>query len=353
MKIVIRAGGSGTRLWPSSRENNPKQFQALVGENTLIRDTVNRVKPLLKNKEDFFISVNRKMAVRLKREIKELPTKNIILEPAGRNTGPAICLECCVLARRFGEEAIIASLPSDDYISDAAAFREMLAAAENFLKKYPGYIVTPGAKPNSPDTGYSYIKIGEKLDGSRKTKIFEVGGWIEKPELNRCKNLIKSGKYFYHAGMYIWKLKTVLDLFRKFQPKMYSACQKLAAGGSGESYAKLEKISIESAITNKASKIAVAVSEKFIWSDLGKWQIISKMIPGDKNGNVTKGENILIDTKNCLVYGPKDKLVAAVGLKDIVVVLTEDALLVCPKDRAGEVKKIVDELGKRGLKKYL
>jgi mannose-1-phosphate guanylyltransferase len=353
MKIVIRAGGSGTRLWPSSRENNPKQFQTLVGENILIRDTVNRVKPLLKNKEDLFISINRKMARRLKGEIKELPTKNIILEPVGRNTGPAICFECCVLARRFGEEAIVASLPSDDYISSAAAFQEMLHAAEKFLGKNPEYIVTPGAKPTYPDTGYSYIKIGEKLDGSRETKIFQVGGWIEKPELNRCKNLIKSGKYFYHAGMYIWKLKTVLDLFRKFQPKMYNTCQKLAAGGSGESYTKLEKISIESAITNKASKIAVAVSGKFIWSDLGKWQIISKMIPGDKNGNVAKGKNILIDTKNCLVYGPKDKLVATVGLKDLVVVLTEEALLVCPKDRAGEVKKIVDELGKRGLKKYL
>jgi len=353
MKIVIRAGGSGTRLWPVSRENNPKQFQALVGENTLIRDTVNRVKPILKNKSDLFISLNQKMARRLKKEIPELPIRNMILEPAGRNTGPAMCLESCFLARRFGENTIVASLPSDDYISGAAAFRGMLLAAEKFLEKNSGYIVTPGAKPTCPDMGYSYIKIGGKLSGSGETKIFKVGDWVEKPEFDRCKKLIKSGKYFYHAGMYIWKLKTVLDLFRKFQPKIYNVCQKLAAGGSPKDYAKLEKISVESAITNRAPKIAVAVSKKFIWSDLGKWQIISKMLRGDKNGNVTRGKIISIDTKNCLVYGPKDKLVATIGLNDLVIILTEDALLVSQKENAGEVKKVVEEIHKKGLKKYL
>lgn len=353
MKIVIRAGGSGTRLWPASRENNPKQFQALVGENTLIRDTVNRVKPLLKNKEDLFISLNQKMIRRLKKEIGELPVKNMILEPAGRNTGPAMCLESCFLARRFGENTIVASLPSDDYISDAVSFRAMLQVAERFLEKNPDYIVTPGAKPTCPDAGYSYIKIGEKIGGEKGARIFKVGGWVEKPDINYCKKLIKSGKYFYHAGMYVWKLKTILDLFRKFQPKMYDVCEKLAAGGSSKNYVKLEKISVETAITNRAPKIAVAVSEKFIWSDLGKWQIISKMLPGDKNGNVTRGKVVSIDTEDCLVYSPENKLVATVGLNDLVIVLTEDALLVCSKGRAGEVKKIVDELEKKRLKKYL
>jgi mannose-1-phosphate guanylyltransferase len=353
MKIVIRAGGSGTRLWPASRENNPKQFQALIGKNTIIRDTVNRVKPILKNTGDLFISLNQKMAKRLKKIIPELPNKNMILEPVGRNTGPAMCLESCFLARHFGEETIVASLPSDDYISDAGAFREMLRETEKFLKNNPEYIITPGVRPICPDEGYSYIKIGKRLGGNRETKIFKVGGWIEKPGIDYCKKLIKSGKYFYHTGMYIWKLKTVLDLFRKFQPKMYDVCQKLAAGKGMGDYAKLKKISVESAITNRAPKIAVAVSEKFIWSDLGKWQIISRMILGDKMGNVIRGENVSIDTKNCLVYSPKDKLVATIGLDNFIVILTKDALLVCPKERAGEVKKIVDELKKRGLKKYL
>ncbi len=353
MKIVIRAGGSGTRLWPASRENNPKQFQALIGKKTFVCDTVDRVRPLLKNNGDLFISVNRKMAKRLKKEISELPVKNIILEPVGRNTGPAMCLESCFLARRFGEDAIVASLPSDDYISDVASFRAMLREAEKFLEKNFGYIVTPGAKPTYPDAGYSYIEIGEKLAANKETKIFKVAGWVEKPAVHRCKKLIQSGKYFSHTGMYVWKLKTILDLFRKFQPKMYEVCSRVARGRRVGDYEKLPKISVETAITSQASKIVVAVSKKLGWSDLGKWQIIAQMLPRDKNGNVTKGKNILIDTKNSLVYGPENKLVATIGLDGIVIVLTEDALLICPKDRAGEVKKIVEELGRRGLKKYL
>ncbi len=352
MKIVIRAGGSGTRLWPISRRNNPKQFQAIVNDKSLIQNTVDRVKPFLKNRSDLFISVNREMAGKLKKEIPGFPRKNIIAEPAGRNTGPAICLESCLLARRFGEETIVASLPSDDYISDAAAFRAMLRAAENFLKKNPGYIVTPGAKPTSPDEGYSYIKIGKKLSGGGETKIFKVADWVEKPAIDRCRKLIKSGKYFAHAGMYLWKLKTVLDLFKEFQPEMFKICEKVAAGSLGERYAKLEKIHIESAITKKAKKIAVIVSGGFTWSDLGKWHIIKNILSAG-NKNLIKGRVLAMDTSDCLIYGPPDKLVATVGLKDLVVVLTDDALLVCPKDRAGEVKKIVEELEKRGLKKYL
>jgi len=352
MKIIIRAGGSGTRLWPISRRNNPKQFQAIVNDKSLVQNTVDRVWPFLKNKSDLFISVNREMVERLKKEIPGLASKNIIAEPAGRNTGPAMCLESCFLAGRFGEEAIVASLPSDDYISDAAAFRAMLRAAENFLKKNPDYIVTPGAKPTLPDEGYSYIKVGEKLAGGGREKIFKVADWVEKPEIGRCKKLIKSGKYFAHAGMYIWKLKTVLDLFRKFQPKMYKVCEKLAAGQKTGEYARFPKISIETAVTKKVKKIAVIVSGGLDWSDLGKWHIIKNILsPGNKN--LMKGQVLAVDTSGCLVYGTSDKIVATVGLKDMVVILTNDALLVCPKDRAGEVKKIVEELEKRGLEKFL
>lgn len=353
MKIVIRAGGVGTRLWPISRQNNPKQFQALVNNKSLIRNTVDRVKPLLKNEGDFFISVNREMVGKLKKEISELPEENIIVEPESRNTGPAICLESCVLAKRFGEDIIVASLPSDDYISDVAAFCEMLSTAENFLEENPDYLITPGAKPTYPDTGYSYIKIGiGHAKADKGAKIFKVADWIEKPALYQCKKLIQSGQYFYHTGVYVWKLKTILDLFRKFQPQMYETCQKLAAGEKAD-YVSLEKITVESAVTLKAPKIAVIISDKIGWSDLGKWHIVAKMLPADQNGNVIKGKILAFDTKNCLIYGPRDKLIATLGLNDMIVVQTRDALLVCPKDKSGEVKKIVEELEKRGMKEYI
>jgi mannose-1-phosphate guanylyltransferase len=353
MKIVIRAGGVGTRLWPISRQNNPKQFQALVNDKSLIRDTFDRVKPLLESGGDIFISVNQEMAGKLKKEIPKLLDKNIIIEPESRNTGPAICLESCVLAKRFGEDVVAASLPSDDYISNKAAFCEMLRGAEKFLEKNPEYIVTPGAKPTYLDTGYSYIRsLTPALQESDSCLIFRVTDWVEKPALYQCKKLIQSGKYFYHTGMYVWKLKTILDLFRNLQPEMFGVCKNLAAG-KGADYAVLKKMTIESAVTFGAPKIAVIISDKIGWSDLGKWHIVAKMLPADKNGNVARGKILAIDTKNCLIYGSHDKLIATVGLDNMVIAQTEDALLVCPKDRSDEVKKIVEELEKRGMKEYL
>lgn len=350
MKIVIRAGGVGTRLWPISRQNNPKQFQAIVNDKSLIRNTVDRVKPLLENESGIFISVSQQMVKKLKKEIPELTEENIIVEPESKNTGPAVCLESCVLAQHFGEDTVVASLPSDDYISDEVTFCEMLRQAEKFLDKNSDYVVTPGAKPTCPDTGYSYTEVGESL-GVDGAKIFKVTSWVEKPTIYRCKKLIQSGKYFYHTGMYVWKLKTILDLFKNFQPKMYEVCSRLATGQEAD-YDGLEKITIESAITQKAPKIAVIVSD-FGWSDLGKWHIVAKMLSPDKNGNVTKGKVLAIDTQNCLIYGSYDKLVAAIGINDIVIVQTEDAMLICPKEKSGEVKKIVEELEKRGMEEYV
>lgn len=353
MKIVIRAGGTGTRLWPISRKDNPKQFQAIVNEKSLIRNTVDRVRPLLAVKSDLFISVGHDMAGKLKKEIPEIEKNNIISEPAAKNTGPAICLESCVLAKRFGEETIVASLPSDDYISNKKSFYGMLRTAGKFLKKNYGYIVTPAVKPVYSDAGYSYVKTGKKMAGDVREKIFQVAEWIEKPGISKCERIIKSKKYFCHTGMYIWKLGTILDLFREFQPKIYAICEGIAAGQDVRDYSNLEKITIETAITKKAAKIAVIVPEKIGWSDLGKWHVLAGIIGQDGRGNVVEGQTVALDTKNSLIYGPKDKLIATVGLDSMVVVLTEDALLVCPKERSADVKRIVEELEKRELKKFI
>jgi mannose-1-phosphate guanylyltransferase len=364
MKIVIRAGGVGTRLWPISRQNNPKQFHPLINNKSLIRNTVDRVKPLLENQGDFFISVSQQMVEKLKKEIPELLNENIIIEPESRNTGPAICLESCVLAKRFGEDTVVASLPSDDYIQNKKAFCEMLREAEKFLERNPEYIVTPGVKPTYPDPGYSYMRIGMRMDADDDANIFQVAEWVEKPTLSQCKKLIQSGKYFYHTGMYVWKLKTILDLFRKFQPEIYKVCSELVLKCSFDQflkvkkwhlqkYANLKKMTIETAITLKAPKIAVIISDKIGWSDLGKWHIIARILSSNKSDNIIKGKVLALDTKNCLIYGLDNRLIATVGLDDMIIVQTDDAILICPKDRSDEVKKIVEELEKRGMKEYL
>ena len=353
MKIVIRAGGIGTRLWPLSRVSNPKQFQTLVGDKSMIQTTIDRIQPLLQNKSDLFISINKTMAARLKKEVPKIKSANVIVEPSSRNTGPAICLEACFLASRFGEKAIVASLPSDDFISNSKAFCDLLKIVEKFLEDNPDYIVTPGVRSLTPDTGYSYIKGGKRLTKKGKEEIFAVEDWIEKPNAEYCKELIASGKYYCHTGMYLWRLKTILDLFRKFQPKMYEVCMKMAKGRGIAEYAALEKISIEAAITSKASKIAMSVSNQIGWSDLGKWHVIKDILPSNEGDNLVRGKTLLLDTTDSLVWGPKGKLIVTIGLDDMIIVDSGDALLVCPKERAEEVKDIIEALKKRGDEQYL
>jgi mannose-1-phosphate guanylyltransferase len=256
----------------------------------------------------------------------------------------------------------VASLPSDDFINDPEAFQTLLQTSEIFLKENPEYIMTPGIKPNYPDTGYSYLKSGEVLQEEGEEAIFKVADWVEKPDLDYCKELIASGLYFYHTGMYIWQLKTVIGLFEKYQPAMLASCQEIVElmklGGQEEQIAKiyssLEKMSIETAITDKVEKIAMCVSNRIGWSDLGKWHIIKDLLPANQGDNLIKGNVIPLDTTDCMIYGSKDKVIATIGLDDMVIIDTDDALLVCPKDRSDEAKKIVEELQKRkDSEKYL
>lgn len=362
MKIVIRAGGVGTRLWPLSRKNNPKQFQAIASDKTLIQETQDRIAPMIDIEDDLFVSVNDSLKERVKALLPEVSDKNIILEPASKNTGPAICLESVLIADRFSDKEIVASLPSDDYITDPDAFRALLQTAEIFLKQNHEYIMTPGIKPNYPDTGYSYIKSGDLLQEKGEEAIFKVADWVEKPDLDYCKELIASGRYFYHTGMYIWQLSTVLELFEKFQPEMLETCRKIVSliklGGQEEKiselYSSLEKMSIETAVTDKVEKIAMCVSNRIGWSDMGKWHTIKDLLPANQGDNLVKGNVIPLDTTDCMIYGSKDKIIATIGLDDMVIIDTEDALLVCPKDRSDEAKKIVEELQKnKDSEKYL
>jgi mannose-1-phosphate guanylyltransferase len=297
MRIVIRAGGVGTRLWPMSREKNPKQFQSFVGDKTMLRATYERIAPLLKNPEDIFVSVNKTFKERAKLEVPELVDKNVIVETDTRNTGPAICLEVCLLEKFCDPHEVIASLPSDDYISDSEAFRSLLASSEEFILEHPDYILTPAIRPDYPDTGYTYFKAGKNLQKSGEETIYAVANVVEKPNPEYCAELLKTGLYFCHTGMYLWQLQHISNLFQKMQPGMYEICQQvvdLILDGSvkkaGYLYSKLEKISIETAITNNLDKIAMSVSNRIGWSDLGKWYVIDRVLKKE-NGNSRKSNS--------------------------------------------------------------
>jgi mannose-1-phosphate guanylyltransferase len=362
MKIVIRAGGTGTRLWPMSRVAHPKQFQKIVGNSTMLRTTYERIAPILKSAEDLYISVNQLLEKEAKAEFPELPKKNLILESESRNTGPAMCLEVAYLELFCDKKDIVASLPSDDYISDSAAFRDLLLLAEQFLENHPDYILTPGIKPDYPDTGYSYLKSGKNLQKSGEEAVYEVSDWVEKPNKEYCEELIRTGIYFYHTGIYVWQLGHIISLFEKHQPAMMEVCREIVkAGNSGrtpressEKYSRLEKITIESAITDKADKIAMSVSNRIGWSDLGKWHVIKRVLAPTRKDNTSKGMVVTEKTSNSLIYclDPK-KLVVTNCIEELAIVDTGDVLFVSSLKDSADIKMILDRLREEGLEEYL
>lgn len=359
MKIVIRAGGVGTRLWPASRKNEPKQFLSLLGEKSLLRETVDRVLPMVSAERDLFISSTFNFTSRILEEVPDIKPEHLIPEPSSRNTGPAICLECAFLEKLIDKDEIVATLPSDDFISDPEAFRDLLAQAEKFLKQNSDYILTPAVLPNEVDTGYSYLKEGKNLQQDGEEAIFEVVDWVEKPNYDFCKQLIDSGVHYYHTGMYIWQLGNVLALWEKHNLEMLKICREIVAKGldkqeaAGEMYNTLEKCSVESALADKVEKIAMSVSNRIGWSDLGKWSKIKKYLTVDSDGNVTQGNVMPIDTTDSMIVSQDKKLIATIGLDDMIVIDTPDALLICPEKRVEDIKKIIEKLKENNKDDYL
>lgn len=362
MKVVIRAGGIGSRLWPMSRTNNPKQFQVVSGDKTMIRTTFDRVAPILDDPNDLFMSVNERFKDAARLEIPEVAESRIIIESDTRNTGPAMCLEVCYLERFCDKNEVIATLPSDDYITDSAIFRDLLKSTEEFLHNNPDYILTPAIKPNYPDTGYSYFKAGENLHDRGEEAIYSVADVVQKPNDDYCKELVDSGIYYCHTGMYLWKLELILDLFKKHQRNMYETCSRvvdlmLEKPGDrqiSEMYGKLEKISVESAVTEYADKIAMSVSNKIGWSDLGKWHVIKRVLLEDEQENLTKGDVMIKESSNNLIYSNSDKKIVVVNdVNDLVVIDTDDVLFISSLKNSAEVKKMVGQLKKEGKEEYL
>ena len=362
MKIVIRAGGIGTRLWPMSRKNNPKQFQKVVGSKTMIRTTYERIFDLAKKSDDIFMSINEQFIDKAKNEVPEIVDKNIIIETDTRNTGPAMCLEVCFLKKYCDSNDVIASLPSDDYISNSNIFRDLLLTTEKFIKENPEYILTPAICPDYPDTGYTYFKAGKNLWQNKKEAIFSVAGIVEKPNLEYCKDLIKTGIYYCHTGMYLWQLGHIMKLFKKFQPNMYKICSKIADDlflnnkvsiKNRKLYSSLEKISIETAITNKTDKIAMSVSNQIGWSDLGKWHIIKKILKQNRE-NLVKGNVKSNNSENNLIYNTNNKKIIVVNdINNLVIIDTKDALFISSLEKSADVKKIVEKLEEEKLENYL
>lgn len=352
MKIVIRAGGSGTRLWPLSRQAEPKQFQALLSDRSLLRQTFERVKPALSDPEDMYVSVNRAHVERLRQELPEIVSSNIIAEPDNRNTGPAMCLEICFLEQRLPSETIIATLPSDDHITNEQAFCSMLQACEEFISAHGEYIVTPAVTPEYPESGYSYLRAGERLGGTENVVLYKAEDIIEKPGKETCEELIKQGNYFWHTGMYVWKLGRIAELFEELQPELIKACRQISKdiitpgkeAMAAEAYSRLEKTSVESAITTKVSTLALSVAPGLGWSDVGKWRSIKRILAQDIRANMLDNNAIAHNSEGNLVISREKKLIVLNHVKNLAIIETPDALLISDMDAGEDIKKIIEQL---------
>ncbi len=364
MYAIIMAGGSGTRFWPLSREKMPKQLLKIGGEDTLIRQTVSRISPLVRF-EDIFIVTNQSLADTISQQLTSKFDRtwdgNFILEPEAKNTAPALGLAALHL-ERLDPESVMVVLSADHFIRKADEFLSLLQNA-NEAARYD-YLVTFGIKPDRPETGYGYIKAGEKIAtaesrGQSVGDIHKVESFVEKPDFETAKEYLKSGRYFWNSGIFVWKTKTLLGEIEKHQPALYNGLQKIrnVIGTSQEAdvirevFKGLKSISIDYAVMEKTDRAAVITAD-IGWSDVGSWTALDDVTDHDASGNIIAGNVIDIGSRDSIIYAEK-RLVATIGLKDAVVVDTPDATLVCSKNKAQDVKKIVDELKKRKAEEHL
>ncbi len=357
------AGGGGTRFWPWSRERRPKQVLPILSPRTMIRETVDRVQSLVP-RERILIVTSRSQARQLRREVPWIPPENLLLEPAGRNTAPCLGL-AAVHVQRTNPEAVMIVLPADHYIGAPKKFMRTLRRAAEFASR-ENYLITLGITPTGPETGYGYIQKGPVLGRVGETEVLRAKAFREKPSLQKAKAYLRRGDYLWNSGMFIWRVGVFLEALEKCLPRLHRDMQELKAymGKQEERkvlekvYAQCPSISVDYAVMEKAANVAL-IEARFGWSDVGSWAVLWNLWPKDSAGNVCiqggkrgKKKPLTLDSSGCLVRGEKS-LIAVLGLKDTVVVQAGDALLVCPRDRSQDVRRVLQELKERGWRQYL
>ena len=361
MKIypVIMAGGSGTRFWPLSRKDRPKQFLPLAGDEPLLAATVTRLPPLAKARETFIVC-GPAHAAAARRMLPKLPEQNFIVEPCARNTAPCVGLAALHVARK-DPRGVIVMLPADHHISRPAAFRDALASAADLAQR--GSIATIGIKPSRPETGYGYLKIGPRLAArGRKGKgaAHKVERFVEKPDVVTAARYLADGGYLWNSGIFAFRADVILDEIRRAMPVLGEQLDAIDAAFGTPGYKKTlarvfpecPSISIDYGVMEKSKRIAVVPAD-FGWSDVGSFAALPDVKPTDRLGNVAEGDAVVVDAHNTVVLAKGGRPVAVVGIDDVVVVDAGDAVLVCRRDRAQDVRQAVEELSRRGRDEVL
>jgi mannose-1-phosphate guanylyltransferase len=355
---IIMAGGVGSRLWPRSRVKTPKQFLDLLGERTMLQETMDRMEPLIPE-ERVLVVVGEEHAATVQAQVPGLPTENIVIEPGPRGTAPCVGLAAAVL-QRSDPAATMAVFPADHLIADGAGFREAIAAAAQVAQHQ--YLVTLGISPSHGHTGYGYIQRGQALEEIRDRPAFRVKRFTEKPDEATAQAFVDSGEYYWNGGIFVWQVTTILSEMARQLPKLHAELAPVAEGWDSprrnevltSAWERVPRTTIDYGIMEGAERVAVLPVD-IGWDDVGNWGTLSHLVAADDAGNVVRGDGqpLLLDTTDTYVYSSGARLVAAVGLEGFVIVDTDDALLVCPKDHAQDVRDVVNRLKAEGKTEYL
>ena len=340
---LIMAGGKGTRFWPLSTEEKPKQFLNLIGEDTMIQMTVNRIKPIIPI-ERIFVCTGEMYVDLVKEQLPELPERNIIVEPEGRNTAPCIALSAFVI-KKYYENANMIVLPSDHLIKDEDEFRNIIESADKFVNENNEAIITLGMEPSRPETGYGYIRYGKEETDVNKHKVIKVDAFVEKPNKEKAKKYIEEGNYLWNGGMFLWSIDNILNQIDTYSNETYRALKDIENISDEElqifindNYYKTEATSIDYAVLEKSNDIYV-IPSNFGWDDVGSWEALDRYREKDKFGNVLVGCAKAVDSQGNLIISSNHHIVVE-GLDDIYVIENDGKILVGNKSNVANVKEL-------------
>lgn len=340
---LIMAGGKGTRFWPLSTEEKPKQFLNLVGEKTMIQMTIDRILPIIPI-EKIFVCTGERYVDLVKEQLPYLPERNIIVEPEGRNTAPCIALSALVIERYYKNSTMVV-LPSDHLIKDESKFRDILIRGAKFLEENIDGILTLGMKPDRPETGYGYINYGREIENGIK----QVNKFVEKPNLQLANEYLKDGTYLWNGGMFLWKTGHILNEIKKYTPSIYESLHNLSKVNEIEiqeyinrNYSKTEAISIDYAVLEKSEKIFV-IPSKIGWDDIGTWKSIERYRERDVENNIINDKTRVINSKHNMVVNNRKKVVM-IGIDNTMAIETEEAIFIVNKEYMDNLRNYQEEI---------
>jgi len=345
--VVIMAGGKGERFWPLSTPKEPKPFLEILGSRTMIQQTVDRVLPWVPPTQILVVLGKEHLAL-AREQLSHLPARNFIVEPMGRDTAACIGLASLQVEKQ-DSEAVMVVIPSDHYIPDSDKFLNTLFTAVEAAQQ-GSYVLTLGIRPTRPETGYGYILIGDRKMTLRDQEVFHVKKFVEKPDLPTATKYVEEGRYYWNSGMFVWRNKTIQNLLNLHLPALWQGLERIKPhlGNPEEEevlkreFQQFQRISIDFGVLEKASDVLMIPAD-FRWDDVGTWKALDRVLPADADGNIVVGQHLGVDTRGCIIYA-KDTFISTFGISDLVIVSYQGKTLICHKEAAPDLKKLLQRL---------